>query len=570
MVYSPLLSAAAFFFARLTLGTTSEVGEATADLAFEEFLVDAISAEDCHGAQCTRSGDSPSVSLLQTSAILLPQQSRRTGGDAGLAEVVGSHTVAAPLTLLQTGSAQGSEDSVGIGAAASNASANAETVKPRDGALALAAVVAAPTSAPNASVDNTVLPLNGTAPTAAVAVPRAAAIAAPPAPIAEARHGGVRGGGTSTATSEEVRARLLGPWGLAAAGLLATVFMALLALFAWHCLAEGRRRLATPGSSSTATKVRRQVEALRTCPAAEVERLLPVAGGYDCALSRPLSSQRPVRLEAIVHGPLPGSRAITTPLTQLPCVHYGASVSQLANGGALPVPVAFASESIGFTVSLMDAPHMLVEVQGEEVWLFDMEGGRFTGTSLFGAAPEHWQDFTLFHRTSTGGEGWLHRRESSNLEFQECALLVGARITLMGELLRDAGGALSLQPWQQADASALDPAKKRRSPPREPWRTSWEHGKSGRVLASDDPALLCSSSPSATFAAATDLKNNCDAAPAHGFQAWRDALGALGDAGAIGRVLQAALAATAVAGPAPGARCWRRFRPREELLPVHS
>lgn len=261
--------------------------------------------------------------------------------------------------------------------------------------------------------------------------------------------------------------------------------------------------------------LRGRVEALRRCPAAEVERQLPATGGYDCALSKPLSSGRPLRLEARVEGPLLGG-ALAAPLSQRACVHHSATVSRQAREGAPLSAVASASESLGFAVSLLDAPHTRIEVCGSDLCLFDMHEGRFSERRPFAAAPEHWQDFALFNgMVPPGNEGqasWLLHQDGPALEFQEHALLVGSNITLVGELLRDASGKLSLQPWQDDGfkASGEAPALQ------ESWRTSWERGggdvasaqglpslsgasqerPQAKVLVSDDPSLLDSSAVS--------------------------------------------------------------------------
>eukprot|EP00913_Durusdinium_trenchii_P002459 g2272.t1 len=93
---------------------------------------------------------------------------------------------------------------------------------------------------------------------------------------------------------------------------------------------------------------------------------------------------------------------------------------------------------------------------------------------------------------------WLSADEAT-LEFQEAALLVGASVTVVGELHRGVDGQLSLRPWQG------DSARWRAKKLREPWRTSWERGdEKGRsapdilkqkVFISDDEQLLSTKDP---------------------------------------------------------------------------
>mmetsp|Transcript_154418 Transcript_154418/g.474602 ORF Transcript_154418/g.474602 Transcript_154418/m.474602 type:complete len:593 (-) Transcript_154418:33-1811(-) len=251
--------------------------------------------------------------------------------------------------------------------------------------------------------------------------------------------------------------------------------------------------------------VRPHIEAMPVCPGSEVDRQLPASCGYDCALSKPVSSGRPLRLQAHVVGPLAGS-ALTAPLSQRACVHFTASVSEKASDRASPVPVASCTEGVGFLVSLVDAPDVRIEVCGQDISLFDVRGGRLRERQGFAAAPEHWQDFTLFHRTlqpvNECQASFLRSKDSPALDFEEHALLVGADVTLVGELLRDASGKLSLQPWPGELLQPIRPP----SAGREAWRTSWERNgdceaglpeqppstdsPQGCVFASDDPLLF--------------------------------------------------------------------------------
>merc|ERR1719335_1797475 len=89
-------------------------------------------------------------------------------------------------------------------------------------------------------------------------------------------------------------------------------------------------------------------------------------------------------------------------------------------------------------------------------------------------------------------------QDDQQLEFQECALLVGAHVTLVGELHRNTGGDFKLVPGQQQQQQC-------RRPPNELWRTSWEcsmveldskqpqqHGATSikKIMVSDNPLLL--------------------------------------------------------------------------------
>jgi hypothetical protein len=172
------------------------------------------------------------------------------------------------------------------------------------------------------------------------------------------------------------------------------------------------------------------------------------AGGYDCAILRPLVLCPVLRVQATVLGSTNGM--LLTPLTLKPCVLYQAIVSRRLHSGMPPVPVAYASMSSSFHVALCDTPDVQVEVEGDQVMLLGMLGGQFSYTGLFNNAPEQLQDFALTHRSAVPGGQWQTslslRSEADSLEFQECALLTGSKVTLVGELIRHAGGALALRP----------------------------------------------------------------------------------------------------------------------------
>jgi hypothetical protein len=194
------------------------------------------------------------------------------------------------------------------------------------------------------------------------------------------------------------------------------------------------------------------------------------------------------------------------------------AASRQLHDGVPPVPVAFASSSVDFVISLKDAPHILIHLRGEDVSLFDVGRGRCAERLTFGAAPERWQDFVVTHRAAAPGIDWQTSSQLSadgaTLDFQECALLIGGLATFVGELHRGADGTLYLRPLQSDNISTDTSGTPRRRSLTERWRTSWERGgceaalttphegkeKSKahfeKVLASDDIHLLecCSDS----------------------------------------------------------------------------
>lgn len=251
-------------------------------------------------------------------------------------------------------------------------------------------------------------------------------------------------------------------------------------LAAGICVSSVLRRRVESGEA------RRTIERLPICSASEVENILPMAGGYDCAISRPLSSRKVLRVEARVQHPASGS-LLTAPLTQQGCVIYSTVVTRQLHDGMRP-PVAMAFASVDFCVALEDDQSVRINVQGSDVSLFDMCAGQHTERKSYHCLPDKWHDFIERHRVSPHLTREL-RSDGATLEFQECTLLVGARVTLAGELHRSADGELSLRPWA---------GRPSRSQVQEPGFTSWETGVTGGALAAQpavegrcDKVLVC-------------------------------------------------------------------------------
>eukprot|EP00931_Biecheleriopsis_adriatica_P041738 TRINITY_DN23820_c0_g1_i2.p1 TRINITY_DN23820_c0_g1~~TRINITY_DN23820_c0_g1_i2.p1 ORF type:complete len:508 (+),score=124.51 TRINITY_DN23820_c0_g1_i2:95-1525(+) len=234
-----------------------------------------------------------------------------------------------------------------------------------------------------------------------------------------------------------------------------------------------------PGTGIGRKGPRHYVEALPRCSGKdEVEKHLPASSGqgYDCAFSTPLSSGIPVRLEGIVEGTKEAGAALVAPLSGQNCVLYSAAVARQIHDGMHPVPVAFATASHDFVLAVRSDPGLRVELKGEDVFLFDMHSGRQARHCSFADAPDHWQDFVLTHRAAAmGGEfqpSSALRAEGEALGFQECALLVGAKVTAVGELFRGSDGKLSLRPCTAKQGVLKDDAKSEGATDQN--LTSWE------------------------------------------------------------------------------------------------
>lgn len=147
--------------------------------------------------------------------------------------------------------------------------------------------------------------------------------------------------------------------------------------------------------------------------------------------------------------------------------------------------VAYAADSQPFIVSLLDAPEVRIEVSGDEVSLFDMAEGFLAQSAKFNSVPNHWQAFALSRRVSarhhSPAASQLYN-EDPILEFQECALHVGARVTFVGELRRKENGVLTVHPWEESSRKISRKPLSTPAPAAEAF--------SGKVFASNKEALI--------------------------------------------------------------------------------
>eukprot|EP00929_Paragymnodinium_shiwhaense_P090284 TRINITY_DN5043_c0_g1_i1.p1 TRINITY_DN5043_c0_g1~~TRINITY_DN5043_c0_g1_i1.p1 ORF type:complete len:529 (-),score=132.41 TRINITY_DN5043_c0_g1_i1:348-1853(-) len=263
-----------------------------------------------------------------------------------------------------------------------------------------------------------------------------------------------------------------------------------------------KRRKVSMHSGGSSSPTRTQVEALERILAEDVKLELPVACSYDCALSKPLRSRRTIRLEGeVVEAVGLGSKPLVAPLSEQECVLYSATVSKRVRGQGLAV--SFAAANVDFKLRLLDDPSTTVEVMGMDVSVFDMCEGRLVrAAATFQSVPKHWRAFVVKHQVEALPDGKISVEDLSAdevaLEFQETALLLGSRVTLVGELCRAANGMLSVQPLEPLskadvkkagmpapdDARSLPPSKQAAAVGMAP------HALSQAVLVSDDPSLL--------------------------------------------------------------------------------
>jgi hypothetical protein len=220
----------------------------------------------------------------------------------------------------------------------------------------------------------------------------------------------------------------------------------------------------------------------------EVVNQLAAAKVYECAITRPLSSKQLLRLEARVEEAISGF-CLWSPLTKRTCVHFVATVSR--HVGKRSVPLAYKTAGTDFIVSLLDAPHVRVEIQNQDVSTFDMLIGHCNHKRTHGSASQEWKGFLESNPVQT--KTWKPSTKfapQSELVFQETAILLGAKVTVLGELHRNSVGTLVLCPWSEnsnennSEASTEQCKESQDAVARtqKPWL--------GKVWISDDPSLL--------------------------------------------------------------------------------
>lgn len=189
--------------------------------------------------------------------------------------------------------------------------------------------------------------------------------------------------------------------------------------------------------------------------------------------------------------------SLSAPLSSQPCAMYCASVSQQRQDGVHQPPLAFRTAASDFRVLVEvadgEAPVPLM-VCGADVNLFDVSVGLFGASKRLEEASEAWRGFALAHLVQ-GFEAKAAFDLSATgavLDFRESSLLVGAEVTCVGEVARDAGGALTLCPWRQpldygSTAGWSAPSWEAVGTPAS--RTE-KNPLAGQVLISDCPTLL--------------------------------------------------------------------------------
>mmetsp|Transcript_55656 Transcript_55656/g.133181 ORF Transcript_55656/g.133181 Transcript_55656/m.133181 type:complete len:362 (+) Transcript_55656:64-1149(+) len=189
-------------------------------------------------------------------------------------------------------------------------------------------------------------------------------------------------------------------------------------------------------------------------------------------------------------------QAMATPFSERQCVLYSASASQRRQDGVHQPPLAYHSACTDFVIQL-DNPGgdpLQVAVDGQEVALFDIQEGRFGQEAAFSDVPEGWRGFALAHLHSNACNPSCTDLQGA-LDFCESALLEHARVTCVGELVRDRNGEFRLCPWRPPVAGMDMP--KTQDTLRSTFRKFWSQettALAGQVFISDCTYLVNRSS----------------------------------------------------------------------------
>jgi len=219
---------------------------------------------------------------------------------------------------------------------------------------------------------------------------------------------------------------------------------------------QGNFRLANsegkPGPSMPS--LREWMESLPVTSAADVDKSMRF-GFYDSPVSKPLPSCGPrlLRLQGVISATPTTNATLLTPIGGQECVMYSASATARTPDQQAEI-VARSSASVDFVITMQAGESCEkkthVEVSASDVLLFDMFWGKFSASRGVRDASPSLQDFLREHKVPGSSVA-----EDAQLDFQESALLVGTKVTFIGELRRGPTGTLSLLPIRGGAGGSL-------------------------------------------------------------------------------------------------------------------
>lgn len=183
----------------------------------------------------------------------------------------------------------------------------------------------------------------------------------------------------------------------------------------------------------------------------QVVRQIPITPAAQIRTTE-LNSGALVRLQGRVRCRPAG--CLTAPFSDRACAMYSASVTRCRHDNIHSPPLAYHAVRNDFVLEVAGEPGVSLLVHSHDVELFSMAEGLHVREHVFSAAPEPCRGFVVSHMlaasdaSSQFGACVDLSSDGADLEFKECALLEGALVSCVGQIVRDRKGDLGLHPWQ--------------------------------------------------------------------------------------------------------------------------
>jgi len=145
---------------------------------------------------------------------------------------------------------------------------------------------------------------------------------------------------------------------------------------------------------------------------------------------------------------------LTAPFSDRACAMYSASVTRCRHDSIHSPPLAYHAARNDFVLEVAGEPGVSLLVHSHDVELFSMAEGLHVREHVFSAAPEPCRGFVMSHMLAASDASAQFgacvdlSSDGTDLEFRECALLEGALVSCVGQIVRDRKGDLGLHPWQ--------------------------------------------------------------------------------------------------------------------------
>lgn len=196
--------------------------------------------------------------------------------------------------------------------------------------------------------------------------------------------------------------------------------------------------------------VLQQIAQVPMARAEDIEKLLPTGdNAYDCALSKPKQVGKSLRFRARIYGPVSSSDSLVGPVSQEPCVLYRASARCKTDAQGDERVIGQSCKSVDFVAKVENFPDLAFTIRGEEVQMLAMESGYCKKSMTLPSAAS-----SASSLLSMVPHGERALPDDHEITFEEWALRIGEVVTFVGDLHRDAFGALLLWPAPKTPASA--------------------------------------------------------------------------------------------------------------------